>query len=756
MRWVQKRPSRAIILAGSIAFAFCLIAKMQMVDEADTPRISESEPLALESAVASGSAPEDDSDSDAASTVPDEPGLDAGRVSSAEAEAETVLEDSSPFVPLALPPSSPEAVRNDCASSTELRIDEESCIPEAAESNDAPMSASSKPPPAGSASPAPKGSEHELRKFGLGPQDKVLESYSCALYPKKGLLTHGRMFITQHFVAFAGWKDMRVLLPMRNVLRIEKTNTLLYIPNALTIILEDKGGEYFFGSFIDRDACVQMLKNLVEIERRIIEIHGHDATLEARGLEFGYQTRQPSRMSTGGLSFQSFLTTMVAHPAASASAPATTSGVQAVPAETAEASSPDPPAAEGSVSAADDSPVPPMPAVSPPQQPSPARTTPKEVPAADSPTKPLPPPLPPAPTPAPPAAVPAPRVDVSALTGGSAVQWLWNQDLLCPGAHLWKPCWLYACGYGDFLRDEGALDLKYTEWTPFCGSVDEDVHSKLKFNFSREFVYAFPRTTMLMFGPKFAPIKQTQYLFIPEGSSLSSFEALEAALPQQAVVLFVTKFEGIPMADVFKVLQYWVIDSKPSTDEHDMAIARHSVHIQVGVAIHYVKSSMFKSQILSGTKDEVGGQIKKYVLYAELRAAEFKRALDQEQFGALESDAAVVSAARRRYSGRVEERPPSMRISPASAEQLGVSGTKTSAATPPRPEYVLYGVDITDIVLLWPQIVVGLLLCWLIYSNRCTGRAVSSLESKVSALEQALDEHNALLRALLKNPDHQQ
>ena len=32
----------------------------------------------------------------------------------------------------------------------------------------------------------------ELKKFGLSIQDKVLESFSCALYPKKAILTHGR------------------------------------------------------------------------------------------------------------------------------------------------------------------------------------------------------------------------------------------------------------------------------------------------------------------------------------------------------------------------------------------------------------------------------------------------------------------------------------------------------------------------------------------------------------------------------------
>ena len=33
---------------------------------------------------------------------------------------------------------------------------------------------------------------NELVKFGLSPNTRILESFSCALYPKKGLLTHGR------------------------------------------------------------------------------------------------------------------------------------------------------------------------------------------------------------------------------------------------------------------------------------------------------------------------------------------------------------------------------------------------------------------------------------------------------------------------------------------------------------------------------------------------------------------------------------
>jgi hypothetical protein len=38
----------------------------------------------------------------------------------------------------------------------------------------------------------PSSVDNELRRFGLSAQDKVLEWFSCALYPKKGILTHGK------------------------------------------------------------------------------------------------------------------------------------------------------------------------------------------------------------------------------------------------------------------------------------------------------------------------------------------------------------------------------------------------------------------------------------------------------------------------------------------------------------------------------------------------------------------------------------
>lgn len=139
--------------------------------------------------------------------------------------------------------------------------------------------------------------ESELKKFGLSIYDKVLESFSCALYPKKGILTHGRMYITQHYVAFSGWPDTRVLLSMKRIDIINKSNTLMYIPNAITIQLYDKS-EYFFASFIERDLCYQLLTNLMQVERRICELAGPDGVPDPPHLVFGYQHRSTILTST--------------------------------------------------------------------------------------------------------------------------------------------------------------------------------------------------------------------------------------------------------------------------------------------------------------------------------------------------------------------------------------------------------------------------------------------------------------------------
>lgn len=130
---------------------------------------------------------------------------------------------------------------------------------------------------------------NELLKFGLSMSDRVIDSHSCALYPKKGMLTHGRMYITQHFIAFSGWPDTRVLLSMEHIVKVEKMNTLMYVPNALQITTKDTE-EYFFGSFIDRDQCFNLIVQMSDVGKRLLELHGPNPAIEEKGLVFGFQS----------------------------------------------------------------------------------------------------------------------------------------------------------------------------------------------------------------------------------------------------------------------------------------------------------------------------------------------------------------------------------------------------------------------------------------------------------------------------------
>jgi hypothetical protein len=108
---------------------------------------------------------------------------------------------------------------------------------------------------------------------------------------------------------------------------------------------------------------------------------------------------------------------------------------------------------------------------------------------------------------------------------------------------------------------------------------------------------------MLMFGPKMAPTKLKQFVHL-----YSEFEE-EISLhtePHTMVIFNLSFCEGVPMADIFKVLQYWVFttsDDKKSCD------------VSIGMSVHYLKSSLFKSQIFSGAKDEMTGQIEAWSKY---------------------------------------------------------------------------------------------------------------------------------------------
>eukprot|EP01038_Epipyxis_sp_PR26KG_P006425 gene6425-8843_t len=441
----------------------------------------------------------------------------------------------------------------------------------------------------------------ELSKFGLTANDKILESYSCALYPKKGLLTHGRMFITQHFMAFAGWPDTRVLLSLSSIESIEKTNTLFYIPNAI-LVKTGENEEFFFGSFIDRDQCFNLLNSMTEVEKRLIEINGKPENI--RQLEFGYQSRDYSYVllqklaSASSNASQQFSLALDENKNGSLLKPVATAPISNII------------DSDGDIIRQEDR-----------QIFSSATTTPFSPPinsnnklvgkqqynqATDDDEEEI------------------DTLNITSLFANCNLTLLHQGTLDHKPLDVWKSCWLYGSGYGDFLHNEGDLKIQYNEWSRLKSTVMEDI-ANLPFSYTRNVSYSHPRTTMLMFGPKNAPATQTQYLYLPCDKNIEerNLESLETLRPRHGVILTITQFDGIPMADVFKVLQYWTFE--PS------ALFSDKSTIRVGLHVHFTKASMFKSQIAGGTKEELTDQVKKWFIFNDDRIREHLTTINDEE-----------------------------------------------------------------------------------------------------------------------------
>jgi hypothetical protein len=103
---------------------------------------------------------------------------------------------------------------------------------------------------------------------------------------------------------------------------------------------------------------------------------------------------------------------------------------------------------------------------------------------------------------------------------------------------------------------------------------------------------------MLFIGPKNALASQ-MHLLHRSNNDESSF-----------LVLTISQFEGFPMADYFKVLQYWAF--QPVT-------TKSSTTVTVGLHIHYIRTTMLKSQISAGVKAELELQSKRWLTYATKR-----------------------------------------------------------------------------------------------------------------------------------------
>ncbi|VDB86223.1 unnamed protein product [Peniophora sp. CBMAI 1063] len=106
---------------------------------------------------------------------------------------------------------------------------------------------------------------HEL--FPSVPEgDYLIEDYGCAL--QRDILIQGRLYISEHHICFHanifGWVT-DVIIPIAEIVSVEKRMTAFVIPNAL--LVSTRTAKYAFASFLARDTVYDVIDNIRKLER---------------------------------------------------------------------------------------------------------------------------------------------------------------------------------------------------------------------------------------------------------------------------------------------------------------------------------------------------------------------------------------------------------------------------------------------------------------------------------------------------------
>ena len=97
--------------------------------------------------------------------------------------------------------------------------------------------------------------------FGLGPKDRFITDFSCAL--KQNILQQGRLYVLTTKLCFSSSLSSEVLvIPVADVLSVEKRVNALIFDNAISI--KTVNGEIVFASFFTRDKAFQVLTQLLK------------------------------------------------------------------------------------------------------------------------------------------------------------------------------------------------------------------------------------------------------------------------------------------------------------------------------------------------------------------------------------------------------------------------------------------------------------------------------------------------------------
>ncbi len=576
----------------------------------------------------------------------------------------------------------------------------------------------------------PKDDAILARELNLPEDQRILAYYSCCIFPQQWQLVQGTMYLTQRFVCFRGWPDTshKRLIPMDTIDHVEKENTAVVIPNAIRLYMNN-GHELLFGSYIDRDPCYDLLTASIEAEKHysLIKAEGvsRAASMEAVTQELSALRHTasaalpsvPQSSSTSDetdnddvndddtdlererctpVSVDDGPSSMEVHLRDVASA----EDLTALGCATLGRSSGD-----NATSAARESPL--------PQQVA---------------------------------------LDLI-FTHNREVTLLQNQALEVPVATVWDSCWRVAEGYSSFLHGMGDFDIRIGEWEN-PSQDGSPVHcpedtSPLQFIAKRECEYKHPRTSMLVFGPKNAPAKQVQYLFL-QGKGVSKFtrsllhshkpvsnEDVKPSNSMSGLILTVTKFDSIPMADVFKVLQYWAFEPAPNAPSSHTAV-------KVGFAVHYTKSSHYRSQIWAGIHEELVAQSSKWLTFASakaemnLRSAPVDRqTASDESSRQLSMPASSLCRSDRRRKSMSEERRAEERHKEPPLVQADANKNGQSGATARVEGDVRRGLQKEDCALVLLVLIVALVLT-LMLDNRAMRAEIADYKRQLEEIQTAL------------------
>ncbi|KAI5120801.1 hypothetical protein M0805_002428 [Coniferiporia weirii] len=119
---------------------------------------------------------------------------------------------------------------------------------------------------------------HEM--FQQVPEgDYLIEDYGCAL--QREILIQGRLYISENHICFHanifGWIT-DLIIPVYEIISIEKRMTALFIPNAIQITTRTT--KYTFASFLSRDTTYDVIHNIWRLARPDAEsIRSGDASV---------------------------------------------------------------------------------------------------------------------------------------------------------------------------------------------------------------------------------------------------------------------------------------------------------------------------------------------------------------------------------------------------------------------------------------------------------------------------------------------